>query len=279
MKEVTKLCPHRLSNLLGYQVCRVMIARALMHWRRMWRVKSCCSNAKMLMEHGYIVIEQFLPREAFESVRREFELAIRHPMFITKRVVDSAGVLRTAATLHEYSKPFFPATTKHILENKKLLALIKDYDGQDSLDSCRCMLEVAFWRIEEAKTNSSCALKSDHTNCDLHSDSFQSLLKGFLYLNDVNECNGAHRYVPHSHRITVRRILFEYLNSILWLRDSPRIPKYLRAFLAKKETVIARQENSLIFEDTFGFHAASRPKSGYRRDIIYFQYRGNPFNV
>jgi hypothetical protein len=155
--------------------------------------------------------------------------------------------------------------------------MIRSYDGRRSIDPANSLFQLSFWRTELPEHLLSYE-KADHTNTELHSDSFQSVIKCFYYLNDADKQSGAHVYIPGSHRVTFGRAIFEYINSVIWMRESARLKPRLRWLIGGDPLVLEEPANTLIIEDTFGFHAASMPTHKRHRDIVYLQYRSSPFH-
>lgn len=254
-----------------------MLARSALKLRR-YRRGSQDPVVRDLRNQGYTVIPSYLKHFEHQAVKAEFSRAISNPRFITKQVLDTAGILRTSAVIAEHDESHFPVTVARFKRSKKLCQWIADYDGRNHVDTDDSTFELAYWRLERASSVPPRALMSDHTNCELHSDTFYSIVKAFFYLHEVTAANGAHRVVPRSHQTTCSRLAAEYWNSVTARLGSPRPPRWVLR-TSEPEQLLELPENHLILEDTFAFHAASPLMPGAVRDIIYLQYRGRPFAI
>lgn len=273
----TKMYKSRSANLLGLQVARIFIARVLLAARRVLTRKERDSETKALLRDGFVVIPGFLSDEDLRQVRREFHLGTTLDEFVTKRVMDTAGLLRISCTITSPKRRVFTRTVRCFLGSDHIQRILAAYDGRHSLRSVGSIFQLSFWRTQRCDSEINDYEKADHTNTELHSDSFQSVVKFFFYLDDVAEEDGPHAYVPKSHRLTIWRLVFEYVNSITSMRESPRLPA--NGFWAAKQSPLKQchPANTLIVADTFGFHQSLLPEPGRGRSIVYLQYRSPPF--
>jgi hypothetical protein len=277
MVTPTKIYRSRLANLLGLQVARIIVARSLLLTRRLFFQHEADQDTATLMRDGIVVIPNFLNQEDFLQVQREFKAATTQDVFITKRVLDTAGLMRISCTISSEKRRAFSRTVRCFLGSDRIERILSTYDARPSLHSVGSTFQLSFWRTERCAVDATSLEAADHTNTELHSDSFQSVVKFFYYIDDVEEEDGPHAYIPGSHRLTLWRLLFEYVNSILSMRESPRLPKaglwsYGRAPVKQRYPA-----NTLLVADTFGFHQAVLPESGRGRSIVYLQYRSPPF--
>lgn len=277
MAAPTKIYKSRGANLLGLQVARIALARALLKVRRVRTRSEYDSDTRALLRDGFVVIPNFLHDEDLRQVRREFNLGTTQNEFVTKRVVDTAGLLRISCTVSSAKRRVFPQTVRCFLGSDRIQRILAAYDGRRSLRSVGSTFQLSFWRTQRCDTEERDHEKADHTNTELHSDSFQSVVKFFFYVDDVAEADGPHAYVPGSHRLTFWRILFEYVNSVTSMRDSPRLQTMGRWPVRRSPLKQCHAANTLIVADTFGFHQALLPEPGRGRSIVYLQYRSPPF--
>lgn len=277
MATQTKIFKSRFMNLLGLQIARILIARTLLVARRTIFNQVRDDATLALLRDGYVVIPDFLGEDDFNRVRQEFLIGTSKAEFVTKRVVDTAGLVRISCTVSSANRRVFERTVRCLLGSERVERILAAYDGRRSLRSVGSTFQLSFWRTQLHDKGSSGFEQADHTNTVLHSDSFQSVVKFFFYLNDVAEEDGPHAYVPRSHRLSFWRLGFEYFNSITSMRDSPRLG---RTGLWKSRTAPVKHcypANTLIVADTFGFHQAVLPQPGRGRNIVYLQYRSPPF--
>jgi hypothetical protein len=280
MPEVTKIYKWRIPNLLGLQISRVLVARLLNIARRRMTSRRC-SDEKRLREfksNGYLIVKNFLDDAVLEMVRGEFLNAIENQNLITKKVIDTAGQLRTSCTVSTSNRWSFTSTVKSFRSSELINNIISDYDGRHDINSSGCLFQLSFWRTENQPSGDLKCEFADHTNTEVHSDSFQSVIKCFFYLQDVNDGGGAHIYYPKSHRLSLRRLVFDYVNSVTVMRDSPRLDKSKMWAISRPPIAFKLPANTLIIVDTYGFHAQEPVMPGRHRDIVYLQFRSPPFS-
>lgn len=263
-----------LLNRLGCQIGRVVLSRAGSRIRQMVRPASGAQEQE-IRRQGYTVLEDFLPAGAFEQVRDEYWGIMTDPNTAKRRIRDTAGCVRETYYLEENS----PAKTclTHIYNNETLRSLLMCSDGVAPKAFDRGVFQAAFWRHRMDDGSFPDALASDHSNAEFHSDTFYTISKAFFYVEPSSSNNGAHRYVPNSHRLSLARLGFEYQNSVSGRHSSPRVAESETGRYGGEPITFDLPGNSLIVENTFGFHAAGAIKPGKERNLIYLQFRWPPF--
>ena len=120
----------------------------------------------------------------------------------------------------------------------------------------------------------------------LHSDTFHSTTKAWLYLTDVKENAGAFTYVPGSHKLTPEKLQWQHRMSLQasgsddqeTREGSFRIePSELASLGLPQPVQLAVPANTLIVGDTSGFHARGPSKAGALRVEIWALGRRQPF--
>lgn len=139
--------------------------------------------------------------------------------------------------------------------------------------------------VKPSKGSSETNINSDPQK-NLHSDTFQPTVKGWLYLEDVHMENGPFHFVKGSHKATEKRAQWEYEMSLkasgnndsYTQKGSFRISREELAALDLPEpTTFTVPANTLVMADTSGFHSRGQAKSGTMRRSFYFSDRGTPF--
>lgn len=263
-----------LLNRLGCQVGRIALSRAGSTMRQLIHPASD-AREREIRSQGYTILSEFLPTQAFERVRDEYWRIMNDPNVPKRRIRDTTGCVRETYYVDNTS----PAheCVAHIYCNESLRRLLMCSEGISSDSFDRGVFQVAFWRHRMDDGSFSDVLMSDHSNAEFHSDTFHTISKAFFYIEPSGPRNGAHRYVPNSHRVTLARLGFEYRNSIMERRSSPRVPEAEIERYGKQPITFNLPGNSLIVENTFGFHAAGNIESGKERNLIYLQFRWPPF--
>lgn len=122
---------------------------------------------------------------------------------------------------------------------------------------------------------------------ELHSDTFHSTAKMWLFLQDVGEDDGPFTFVPGSHRLTPERLDWEYRTSLTAASDprghhahgsfrvTPEELRQLGDFVPRRVTVKA---NTMVVADTYAFHARTPSPKPTLRMELHAYLRGNPFS-
>lgn len=260
-----------LLNRLGLHVIRVVVAAGITRFRFLCLSGFATSGQrKQFLADGYLKIENFLPAEEFEKLKIELS--------------NVNGEVRQCVQ--------GDTLTQRILLDDSSLS---------SLPSCRSLLaDKHFGRLMRftASRNTSPiyylqCIRSNAVNGapdpqrNLHSDTFHSTMKAWLFLDDVSDENGPFTYVPGSHRLTFKRLRWEYQQSLAGsrLRDSYgargslRITEAELPALALPEPVAFRvPSNTLIIGDTHGFHRRGEATEVSSRMELWAFSRTNPFN-
>lgn len=120
----------------------------------------------------------------------------------------------------------------------------------------------------------------------LHSDGFFPTARCWLFLHDVGEEDAPLLYAPGSHRVTPERIEWEYRMSLAATADKrapPAVgpfrvtPEQFEAFDYQPARPIVVPANTLVYIDTYGFHARARSAKPTLRMEIHGYLRRNPF--
>jgi hypothetical protein len=126
----------------------------------------------------------------------------------------------------------------------------------------------------------------DDPQCVLHTDTFHSTVKAWLFLTDVPADEGPFTFVPGSHRATRARLEWEKQMSLqaatspdhLIRRGSFRIAAAELAELGLPPPIVfAVPANTLVVADTHGFHARGPSVRPTQRVEIWAYGRRNPF--
>lgn len=112
-----------------------------------------------------------------------------------------------------------------------------------------------------------------------HTDTFHHTVKGFLYLNKLKIEDGPFNYIESSHKLTLKRIMYELKNSIHFDGfQGYRAENYNEIYPDSQEIKFNAIGNRFIVADTFGFHRRGLRSVGGKRWSVYFSVRVNPFS-
>lgn len=258
-----------LFNEWGLHANRVALAAKLTAQRRQHLQHVIGSEDKAFFDdNGYVIKENFLPQAHFEQLSRE----LLHTAFEARETLQGDTVTRRIAldggTLA--SLPY----TQQLLDNavwKGLLAYVGSFDAQPLIYLQTILANVRNYRPDP--------------QTHLHSDTFHSSVKAWLFLTDVAEDEGPFVYVPGSHQLTPARFAWEKQRSLTAARGdrmsgrgSFRIKEAeLAALGLGQPKAFAVKKNTLVVADTYGFHARGHSARPSTRVEVWAFARRNPF--
>jgi hypothetical protein len=255
-------------NAWGLHKTRVAVAYRLAERRRAKLRKFVSDEARKAYERdGFVVRRNFLPKSVFEQLLvqvKEYRGASEERLWgdtvNRKIVIDSA----TASKL-----PAF----KEVLNSSDWRNLIAYVGGCSSPPLVYIQTLYRQGGVSDPQTR-------------LHSDTFHSTAKAWLFLTDVRENEGAFTYVRGSHKLTAEKLDWQYRTS-LQARESKdketregsfRIEvSELRALGLSEPVQLAVPANTLVVADTSGFHARGPSIAGTLRVEIWALGRRQPF--
>jgi hypothetical protein len=257
-------------NASGLHVRRMRLAQAMAEARRR-RLAHLISapDAAAFQRDGFVIKPSFLPSDLFEALRRE---VLTEPLAARDMIQGDAVTRRIA--LDGTALARMPAA-RALLTDPAWRGLIR-YVGSFNLAPL-AYVQTVFSRIRPAPID---------PQTRLHSDTFHSSVKAWLFLTDVAEDDGPFVYVPGSHRLTPRRLAWERRVSIELgrsadyqaSRGSPRITAdEVRRLGLGEPRSFAVAANTLVVADTLGFHARGVSARPTVRVEIWAYGRRNPF--
>ncbi|WP_169569953.1 phytanoyl-CoA dioxygenase family protein [Sneathiella limimaris] len=259
-------------NRKGLHIKRVEYAQRLSDFRRKTLGQPLSSELKLSYEtNGFVQINNFLPKSTFESLRREVE----ETDFLRYDMLQGSTITRRAVT-DRAELSFLPAMREFCFSSKfiQLMRYVAGVGGQPLIS------------LQSVHANPVTNVDENDPQTVLHSDTFHSTSKAWLFLHDVHEDEGPFSYVPGSHRMTEPRRDWEQEISFNYksinnehvrngsLRASPELLSELGYGQPKKMSVPA---NTLVVADTHGFHARSPSFQRTTRIEMYGSLRRNPF--
>ena len=265
---------------------RVQLAEQLCRWRRRLRPGSCGD----LVRDGYVVIEDFLPQEAFAALQAEVEERVQQlnrvqPLPANDRVgfqpkqPFSGGFDRyDGGTLNRFLhiEPAQLPRAAAIGHDPRLKRLSRQVIGVP-MDPRRLDIYLTV-HGEESRT--------PDLQKELHRDTFFRALKYWYFLRPVTPEDGPFEYVPGSHRLDPSRLRWEQVTADAAIRHrrqpdvsgSFRIHPEALADLGLPQPVSLHcRANTLVLADVFGFHRRGAALPGRQRLALYGWNRPYPF--
>ncbi len=257
-------------NQKGLHVARMRTAARLTAWRRA-RLAHLVSteDAAAFAHDGFILRRNFLPDAEFRAMQGEI-LGMSAP---ARDMVQGDTVTRRIA-LDRQLRRRLPAT-RRLLESPEWLGILR-YVGSSALEPLT-YVQTIFSQVRPG---------SPDPQTRFHADTFHSSVKAWLFLEDVPEDGGPFVFVPGSHRLTPRRLVWEREASIeashsadfQASRGSLRVGiDDLRAMGYEPPRSFAVPANTLIVADTLGYHARGLSPRPTVRVELWAYGRRNPF--
>ena len=257
-------------NQLGLHRFRVQFAAQMAAQRRSKLAKFIPpADVESFQKNGFIFRENFLATEEFAQLKQEL---LTTPLE-TRETLQGDTVTRRMA-LDGKTLKHMPVTQQflHSDEWRNLLNYVASFKVQPI-----SYLQVIFSHVRKAKAD-------PQTN--LHSDTFHSSAKAWLFLEDVTEDEGPFVYVPGSHQLNPARLNWEQQKSesitvktdAMTRRGSFRISeKEVLELGYAKPQAFAVKANTLVIADTYGFHARAKSLKPSVRIELWAYARRNPF--
>ncbi len=253
-------------NELGLHRARVRLAAALTKNRRARMAKSLSAGDVAALERdGFVLKHPALPECDFEALRAEL---FRTPL-AAKEMRQGPTTTRLAPLTRDVPLAREFANGRDV---RRLMAYASGRAGAPAV-------------FLQTVTADAADTASD-PQTELHSDTFHSTAKLWLFLEDVGEEDGPFVYVPGSHRLTDERLQWEHQQS-LTARDNPRLHHTLGSFRLKESQLGALgygqsrtfsvKANTLVVADTYGFHRRSPSYIPTKRIELHGHLRSNPF--
>lgn len=257
-------------NQLGLHRFRVQFAAKMASQRRLKLSKFIHpADVENFQKNGFIFKENFLATDEFAQLKQELLMT---PLE-TRETLQGDTVTRRMA-LDGKTLNYMPITKQflHSDEWRNLLNYVASFKVQPI-----SYLQVIFSHVRKAKAD-------PQTN--LHSDTFHSSAKAWLFLEDVAEDEGPFVYVPGSHHLNPERLNWEQQKSesitaktdAMTRRGSFRVSEeeVLELGYAKPQA-FAVKANTLVIADTYGFHARAKSLKPSVRIELWAYARRNPF--
>lgn len=261
-----------LLNRLGLHVIRVVAAAGMTKLRYLCLAPLMDKRERQsFKDNGYLLIENFLPQEVFDSLDEEVrgltQVEVRQCVqgdTLTQRVLLNDEVLKSAPMCQQ------------LVGNAEFLDRMKYTSARNN---------SPIFYIQNIKSNAVDA-EADPQRL-LHSDTFHATMKAWLFLDEVGDHNGPFTYVVGSHKLTLKRLKWEYKKSIegsaqansYGSRGSLRVADDELAAMGMPEPSSFKvPANTLVIADTHGFHRRGAANEKSTRLEIWAYSRTNPFN-
>jgi hypothetical protein len=262
----------RAMNRMGLHVARKVLAHAVTAARRSLLSPLVPAEArKRFRRDGYVALEDFMPPAQFEALRAEADALLAQ----SGRRLQEGDTITELALVDEEALAEAPALAGFFAD-KRFLDMASYIGARLKLP--RCYVQ---------SIHRDFTANAPDPQKDAHSDTFFPTLKGWLFLDDVDPELGPFHYSPGSHRLTWKRLAWEYGQSLCArsAEDPHTASGSLRAGRADLERMglpeprpVLVKANTLVLADTGGFHRRGEASDGRPRRAIYVWMRSNPYN-
>ena len=266
------LIGHPRLNALGLHRERVRLAAAMANYRRhLLGISVSATERAAFARDGYVIRENALPTDVFHRIRDFLKSEtlpareMRQGQATTRMIPMGPDVLKRVPDLARFSR------------DRSIAGLIRYVGGCGGDPIYFIQTVIAEPAMQEADPQTA-----------LHADTFHSTSKAWLFLDDVGPDDGPFVFVPGSHKLTEKRIDWEYRQSLIASTDSrayqvegsfrvtPDELSSLGDFTPTKITVPA---NTMVVADTYAFHSRAVSARHTVRVELHAYHRSNPFSL
>lgn len=191
------------ANALGLQVARTCVDYVRWASRAVPVSDRVAPALKTITRDGIVVIPDFLPKEDFEELKREYEDSRSDVTSGYKRMQFGENLVSEQLMVTDFPDRY-PAHIRHLRDNPFLLELASAVTRRELSFKPHVHTQVVF------KPDTSLP-HVDHNEAKyLHTDRHFHFVKAFFYMADVDENTAPYTYVPGSHAITLARLRYEH---------------------------------------------------------------------
>jgi len=267
-----------LVNRLGFQLARTFVMNRRIQRACQARRSTRHPAYEALSRDGVASIPNFLPIDVFRAISSEFEAARQASLLVTAPCVEDNGVIEDLVAVGKH-REHFPVTYRTFSEQQALRDLVGDIIGRTPETTS---LIISVMRQSLEPTNPVRMIGSNYIHCDIHFPS----VKAWLYLNDIDESNGAFIFAPGSHKLTLGRLAYEYEASVrvakaktegavraavpYGLARIPRRDQLQRMGIAEQSFV--GKANTLVIANTMGFHRRGSFQPNLTRNLLMLRF-------
>lgn len=272
-----------LANRLGLQFAR--IATLNLSWRL--RKRAVDADLRPYVDaferDGVVAIENFFPDDVFAQVKAECDTCHQAGLF-TSEVVEDNFIIEEHLAVKRH-KHEMPVAWERLRSDDRLKRLAAAVLRTPAIEKMR--MDVNFMTKSSGAPPPSRLVGTNYLHADVHYPSS----KAWLYLNDIDETNGAIVFAKGSTRLSLGRLAHEYDVSVRVARAKDEglgyrttVPGCLvrlptdeqRRAMGLIEAPVCGKANTLIFANVMGFHRRGEFLEGRRREQIQFTFGDRP---
>ena len=270
-----------LANRLGLQLARAATANIGFRARKRPVDADIRDQVETYERDGVVVLGNFLPDDVFATVRDECGGAHEAGRFGSECVEDNS-ILEEILLVKKHVD-VLPVTWSALSRHEMLLRLVA---AITRLPPRAIKLDVSYMSKTKDAPPPKRLVGTNYIHADVHYPS----AKAWLFLNDIDESNGAFVYAKGSHKMGLGRLLYEYDVSVRVAKakregtmgttlpaGAVRLPteRQLRR-MGIRETTLGGKANTLVIANVGGFHRRGEFVEGRRREQIQMKFLDRP---
>lgn len=268
-----------LLNRLGLHILRLIIAHSFFYLRQQSLFFLISRDERQqLRQQGFLLIPNALDQQSFTALSTAFDQVITNDMS-DLQLPNKAAISRQGDTV-SHAQLLVPELQQltgitAILNSPAILNRLR-YASGTLLSPWFYFLRIKNTRLQGEQDPQKTA----------HADAFHPTMKAWLFTHEVSSENGPFCYYPGSHRLSLKRIRWEYRQSLLAKTSTNRYTARgsFRLSEADRETLdLAPMQqftvpaNSLIVANTYGFHCRGKAAADAQRDSLWASAWRAPF--
>ncbi len=271
-------------NYFGAQLVRYLLAKLVYQFRTKTVNAGKLSKPHIdtLIRDGIVVIPNAFSDDIFRQLKGEFESVGLPRLFDESEspsdedtyVLNDGSTQRIRKKIRASKANEFPQTV-NLLTCDWLLDILEGACGK-KLN----LRSIAYEQIRHGESVS----EPDPAK-DMHADTFYEAFKFWIFLDDVGLVDGPFTFVPRSHRLSLKRMLFEYqeTTSNFWHTRNGKWtfrPKgAYKEHLNQNEIPFVAKANTLVIANVGGMHLRGEAELNTGRKQIFCSIRFNPFDL
>lgn len=260
-------------NIMGLHILRVVFSHIFFRIRLFQlRFLVNSKDRASFLNNGYIIKNDFLSKELFSKVKEEIK------EYKGRVEVHYEGNTDTERVLIDEKLQNSIESLKKIIEYKPMQKIFRYTTSKNLLPT---------YFIENIVQKGREDIEDYQKEC--HMDTFHPSMKAWLFLDNVTSNEGSFVYYAKSHRLTFKRLKWEYKQSIKSSKNrNSSTNNWDGAFRISKEELknmgyepikLEVKKNSLVLANVYGFHCRAEANKTTNRLAIWVQeVRDMPFN-
>ena len=262
-----------IANTLGWHMIRTLYRN--MGRRKPKKVRKEIQHYIDTMEKdGIVVIPDFFPKDQFDAIKKEYDELYEgwspfdfSPEEFSKRQKDFPEYFQNIA--EKIISPKTPAFSKLFMNNETIREISEAVVRRKS----RLLPYSHFWYLQRRTLDNEKASYL-HSAAFPHADVSYPTVKVFLYLNDVDETNAAYIYAKGSHKLSLKRLLFERKLSVRYAKTkNDVVTDEDIAKLGYYPESICGKANTLFISNNMGYHNRGEFKTLVPRQTAQLDFR------